>query len=319
MTQRVLESGRVAVTPEDWALRSRPAVLTTVRRFAVRKPLGAVGLLFIFIVAAAGVAAPAVARYDPERPFQSANPNYNPDDPFSAPSPTLLAKSQAPSWAHWFGTDAAGRDTWSRVVWGARRSLSVGVMALLISTGAGTFLGVVSAFFGGWFDTLVQRLMDAIQAFPALLILLLLATLTQPTITSMILALGFIGITQVSRIVRGSVLALRETPYVEAARVVGCSDWRIMTLHILPNVAAPIIVVFTIGIGSVIIAEASLSFLGVAPPGISWGDTLNEGRRFVYSSPWQALFSGAAITMAVLGFNLAGDALRDVLDPRLRV
>ncbi|HXF50897.1 MAG TPA: ABC transporter permease, partial [Dehalococcoidia bacterium] len=120
-------------------------------------------------------------------------------------------------------------------------------------------------------------------------------------------------------IVRGSVLALRETPYVEAARVIGCSDWRIMALHILPNVAAPIIVVFTIGIGSVIIAEASLSFLGVAPPGISWGDTLNEGRRFVYSSPWQALFSGAAITMAVLGFNLAGDALRDVLDPRLRV
>lgn len=314
-----IDSGRVAVTAEDWALRSRPAILTMVRRFVVRKPLGALGLLFIFIVATAGLAAPVVARYDPEQPFQSVNPDYDPDDPFSAPSPTKLAKSEAPSWEHWFGTDAAGRDTWSRVVWGARRSLSVGVLALLISTAAGTFLGVVSAFFGGWFDTLMQRLMDAIQAFPALLILLLLATLTKPTISSMIFALGFIGITQVSRIVRGSVLALRETPYVEAARVIGCSDWRIMALHILPNVAAPIIVVFTIGIGSVIIAEASLSFLGVAPPGISWGDTLNEGRRFVYSSPWQALFSGAAITMAVLGFNLAGDALRDVLDPRLRV
>lgn len=318
MTQAI-DSGRVTITAEDWALRSRPAIFTTVRRFVVRKPLGALGLLFVFIVAAAGVAAPVVARYDPEQPFQSVNPDYNPDDPFSAPSPTKLAKSEPPSWKHWFGTDAAGRDTWSRVVWGARRSLSVGVLALLISTAAGTFLGVVSAFFGGWFDTLVQRLMDAIQAFPALLILLLLATLTKPTITSMVLALGFIGVTQVSRIVRGSVLAVRETPYVEAARVVGCSDWRIMALHILPNVAAPIIVVFTIGIGSVIIAEASLSFLGVAPPGISWGDTLNEGRRFVYSSPWQALFSGAAITMAVLGFNLAGDALRDVLDPRLRV
>ncbi len=319
MAEQALETGPVAIGAEAWTLRPRAAVLTTVRRFIIRKPLGAMGMLFIFIAVAAAVGAPVIARYDPWEVFHSVNPDYNPDDPFSAPSPTKLSRLEAPSADHWFGTDTAGRDTYSRLVWGARRSLKIGILALLLSTAAGTALGVMSAYFGGWFDTVMQRVMDAIQAFPALLILLLLVTLTKPSESSMIFALGFIGITQVSRIVRGSVLAQRAMPYVEAGRVVGCSDWRLMGLHILPNIAAPIIVIFTIGIGSVIIAEASLSFLGLAPPGISWGATLNEGQRFVYSSPWQAVFSGAAITMSVLGFNLAGDALRDVLDPRLRV
>jgi peptide/nickel transport system permease protein len=154
--------------------------------------------------------------------------------------------------------------------------------------------------------------------FPALLLLVLLATYMKPNIQNLIIALGIVGITQVSRIVRGTVLAVREMPFVEAAKVVGASDLRAMIQHILPNTAAPIIVIFTIGLGSVIIAEAGLSFLGLAPPGTSWGQMLNEGRNLIYTSPWQAVFSGLAITLAVLAFNLAGDALRDIMDPRLR-
>ena len=248
-----------------------------------------------------------------------ANPLYDPDvfNP-EALSPTTLDRQGEPTLDHWFGTDSAGRDVWARVTIGARRSLTIGVGAMSIATIAGAFLGVISAYFSGRFDILLQRVLDAIQAFPALLLLILIVSITEPRIIWLIIAMGLVGITQISRIVRSTVLSLREQPYVEAARVLGANDLRLMAHHILPNTMAPIIVVFTIGLGTVIIAEAALSFLGLAPPGVSWGQMLNEGRNFIYSSPWQAVFSGLAITLAVLGFNLAGDALRDILDPRLR-
>lgn len=322
---------RAVALEEQLIPRRRVGVGTQLLRQAIRKPLGTFGVICILImgVAAAfatgvempllGVEIPALSRYKPEAVFKMANPLYDPDvfNP-EALSPTTLDRQGAPTLDHWFGTDSAGRDVWSRVTIGARRSLTIGVGAMSIATIAGAFLGVISAYFGGRFDILLQRVLDAIQAFPALLLLILITSITEPKIMWLIVAMGFVGITQISRIVRSTVLSLREQPYVEAARVLGANDVRLMAVHILPNTMAPIIVVFTIGLGTVIIAEAALSFLGLAPPGVSWGQMLNEGRNFIYSSPWQAVFSGLAITLAVLGFNLAGDGLRDILDPRLR-
>ena len=304
---------------QQWTLPRRPAWWVTARRLAIRKPLGTFGLLVIALLVVAAVGAPVFGRYDPRETFQRPNPNYSPGvfNP-AALSPTELDRMAAPSAAHWFGTDSSGQDTWSWVIWGARRSLGIGVGALAISITAGALAGIVSAYFGGWLDMLLQRLMDALQVFPGLLLMLLIGAYFGFNIRNLVLAFGVVGISQVSRIVRGTVLSLREMPYVEAARVLGASDLRTMIRHILPNTAAPIIVIFTIGLGTVVIAEAGLSFLGLTPPGISWGQMLSEGSDFIQTSPWQAVFSGLAITLAVLAFNLTGDALRDIMDPRLR-
>ncbi|TAK53970.1 MAG: ABC transporter permease, partial [Dehalococcoidia bacterium] len=232
---------------------------------------------------------------------------------------TILDGKANPSMKHWLGTDEAGRDIWARLVWGARRSLGIGMASMAIAVGAGLVFGVVSGFFGGLFDTLIQRILDALQAFPPLLLLLLIGSAFSLNNRNLVLAFGLIGCTQVSRLVRAKVLTLRELPFIEAGRVIGASDVRLMLRHVAPNSLAPAIVVFTLGLGTVIIAEASLSFLGVVHSTTSWGAMLNAGRNFIMSSPWQAVFSGLAITLAVLAFNLVGDALRDVLDPRLRV
>jgi peptide/nickel transport system permease protein len=188
-----------------------------------------------------------------------------------------------------------------------------------MGTAVGVMIGLTSAYFSGLLDTIVQRFMDSFQSFPALLFLILLVTVRAPTELNLIIGLAIVSVPSISRIVRSVVLQTREMPYVEAARLIGASDLRIMGRHILPNITAPIIVVFTIGVGAVILAEAMLSFLGLGPPGISWGQMLDTGRLFVLTSPWLAMFSGGAISLAVLAFNLAGDALRDVLDPRLRM
>jgi peptide/nickel transport system permease protein len=326
MSARMISGGSAAVGSlplvEEVKERRRPGLFRLTLRLAARKPMGAFGALIIMAMVVMAIAAPLVARYDPAQSFQRRNPNYDPS------STNLLSNDRdqfildakgEPSMKHWLGTDDAGRDIWSRIVWGTRRSLGIGISALLVALGAGSALGIASAYFGGKLDTFLQRFLDGLQAFPALLILILVASAFELSLRNFILALGFVGITQVSRIVRGTVLALREMPFVEAGRVLGASDLRLMVRHILPNTLAPIIVVFTIGLGSVIIAEASLSFLALAPPGVSWGEMLNSGRNFIYTSPWQAVFSGLAITLAVLAFNLLGDALRDILDPRLRV
>ena len=305
---------------EAWALPPRLGLWAKLRRVARQKPLGTFGVLAIALLAFCAAGAPLIGRYDPSQTFARPNPSYqegvfNPQ----ALTATTTDINSPPSLRHWLGTDNSGRDIWSRLVWGARRSLMIGVGSLSLSLIIGSMAGLVSAYFSGWVDTVMQRFMDSLQAFPALLLLILMATFMEPSVRNLMLALGVVGIPQVSRIVRGTVLSLREMPYVEAARVLGAGDIRVMAWHLLPNAMAPIIVVFTIGLGSVIIAEASLSFLRMAPPGISWGQMLDEGRQFVNSSPWQALFSGLAISLAVLGFNLAGDAMRDILDPRMRV
>jgi peptide/nickel transport system permease protein len=266
-------------------------------------------------VAAAG--APWLSRYDAEEFFRVANPNYLPG---SLESAEKLDSRSGPSLRHWFGTDQLGRDNYARVVWGARRSLGVGLGAMLFAIIFGTTIGIVSAYYRGWFDMFVQRIMDSIQAFPAMFILLLLVSLTQLNLVTLSVGLGFVVITSAQRIVRSAVLSAREDPHVEAARAIGCSPIRLMAVHILPNVAAPIIVIFSIGIASVILAEAALAFLGLAPmEPPSWGMMLDEGRRYMTSQPSTMLAGGAAITLTVMGFNLAGDALRDILDPRIRL
>jgi peptide/nickel transport system permease protein len=307
----------VLAAAEELVLPRRPGWLFLVGRFTRRKPLGAFGLAVVLVMAAAAGGAPWLCRYDAEETFRVANTEYLPGS--VQPADRLDSRS-GPSWKHWFGTDQFGRDNYARVVWGARRSLGVGLGALLFAIIFGTTIGIVSAYYRGWFDMLVQRIMDSIQAFPAMFILLLLVSLTERNLITLTLGLGFVVITGAQRIVRSAVLSAREDPHVEAARAIGCSPIRLMAVHILPNVAAPIIVIFSIGIASVILAEAALAFLGLAPmEPPSWGMMLDEGRRYMTSQPSTMLAGGAAITLTVMGFNLAGDALRDILDPRIRL
>jgi peptide/nickel transport system permease protein len=307
----------ILAVAEEFALPRRPGLLLLIGRFVRRKPLGAFGLAVVLVMAAAAGGAPWLSRYDAEETFRVANANYVPG---SVEAEERLDSRSGPSWAHWFGTDQFGRDNYARVVWGARRSLGVGLGALLFAIIFGTTIGIVSAYYRGWFDMLVQRIMDSIQAFPPMLILLLLVSLTERNLITLTMGLGFVVITGAQRIVRSAVLSAREDAHVEAARAIGCSPFRLMAVHILPNVAAPIIVIFSIGIAGVILAEASLAFLGLAPiEPPSWGMMLDEGRRYMTSQPSTMLVGGAAITLTVMGFNLAGDALRDILDPRIRL
>ncbi len=315
----------------DWVMPKRPSVGANLWKFVRRKPLGAFGLLIVLAMLAMTVGPPTGKVGTPSLPdqplgFELGKPllaRYGAETTFRDAESGRIAQYFEPSADHWFGTDRGGRDTYSRVIWAARRSLFIGLWALAFATVVGTVVGVFSAYFRGWIDTVIQRLMDSIQAFPALLILILLISVFNPNLTILALGLGFVGVTSVQRIVRGVVFSAREQPYVEAARVLGATDARTMAFHILPNITAPIIVVFSIGLGSVILAEAAISFIAPqrVPQSPSWGIMLNVTREFLPpdAKGYHTLAAGGAIVAAVLGFNLAGDALRDVLDPRLRV
>ncbi len=233
-------------------------------------------------------------------------------------NPLTAASLQGPSGKHWLGTDRAGHDLFSRVTEGARLSLYIGFFATLIGVGVGTVIGLVAGSLGGTVDLTVNRIMDAIQSYPPIVFLLLIASLTDPSALWVTLALSVLGIAPTNRIVRGSVIQIREMPYVEAARTVGASSGRIMVFHILPNLFAPLIVIFSITIGAFILAEAALSFLGLGTLDVSWGKMIADGRQFIVYSPWTSLWAGLALSSLVFGFNVLGDALRDVLDPRLR-
>ncbi len=321
----------VLAPPAEWALPERPSVPSNIWKFIRRKPLGAFGVLLVLLMLAMTLGTPKAefgAPQLPSRPlgFELGKPwlaRYDAETTFRDAESGRIAQYFVPSADHWLGTDKGGRDTYSRMVFAARRSLFIGLWALAFATVVGTAIGVISAFFRGWLDTVIQRLMDSFQAFPALLILILLISLFNPNLTILALGLGFVGVTSVQRIDRGVVFSTREQPYIEAAKVIGATDTRTMVFHILPNIMAPIIVLVSIGLGAVILAEAAISFIAPqrVPQDPSWGIMLNVTRSFLPpdAEGYHTLAAGGAIVFSVLGFNLAGDALRDVLDPRLRV
>jgi len=271
-------------------------------QFTKRKPLGALGGLIVLGLLVMAVFAPLIAPYKYDETIAG-------------------ARMKAPGTQFWMGTDNLGRDVFSRVVYGASVSVTVGFGAVLLSGVLATAIGVTCGYFGGKYDICVQRVVDAWQSFPFLVIALSLMAVLGPSMSNVVLALGVFGAAPQSRIIRGATLGVIENQYIEAARALGAGHLRIMARYILPNVMATIIIIATIGLGAYILAESTLSFLGfgVPPPFPSWGAMLSgSGRSFFYKAPWMAIYPGMAISFSVFGFNMLGDALRDVLDPRLR-
>lgn len=295
-------------------------------RFCRQKKLGGVGLVIILVFIVLALFSGPLDRYDPTFVFAAENPNFKTDptiaelakDP-NISSPHVVAVFETPSGEHWFGTDRFGRDIYARVINGTRLALTVGFGASLIAVVAGLIIGAISAYYLGWIDLVVQRVIDAIYAFPFLILILLIVQISEPSTRNVVFALGFGGIPFAARLIRSAVLAVRGSEYVQAARVTGASDLRILVRHVLPNIGSMLIIVFSVGIGAFILAEATVSFLGAGPPGaISWGRMVSSGRGALDLHPWESVFAGGAITLLVMAFNLLGDALRDVLDPRLR-
>jgi peptide/nickel transport system permease protein len=271
-------------------------------RFAYRKPLGALGAVIVAALLVMAVFAERLAPYDYDETIRG-------------------ARMKPPSAAHWLGTDNLSRDMWSRIVYGARVSVTVGVATVGLAVLLATAVGVSSGYFGGAYDLVVQRVVDAWLSFPYLVIVLSVMAVLGPGLLNVVLSLAVIVAAVNSRVIRGATIGVTQTTYVEAARAVGCGHGRIIVRHILPNVAATVIILATIGLGTAILAESALSFLGfgVPPPYPAWGAMLSgSGRTYMFRAPWMAIWPGVAISLAVFGFNMLGDALRDVLDPRLR-
>jgi peptide/nickel transport system permease protein len=267
-----------------------------------RKPLGAVSAALLVVLVLTAIFADVLAPYDP-----------------LATQPEI--RLAAPSRAHPFGTDDIGRDVLSRIIHGSRISLWVGLVAVGIGTAAGMVIGLLCGYCEGRLDLVMQRIMDAVQAIPALMLALAIISVLKPNTTNAMLAIAIVIIPGNSRIVRGTVLASKQNRYVEAAQAIGCKHPRIILTHILPNVTAPILIIASIWLGNAILIEATLSFLGLGtqPPTPSWGLMLSStGRAFMEQAPWLAIFPGMAISLAVFAFNLFGDSLRDALDPKLR-
>ena len=270
--------------------------------FVSRKPLGAVGGLVLAGMIALALLAGLVAPYD-----------YDEADVFS--------RLKAPSEAHWLGTDNLGRDLLSRVIYGARVSMAVGFGGVVVDLLLGTAVGLVSGYFGGRLDLVLQRVVDAFMCFPLLLVALTIMALLGPGLGNVILTLGLVLGVRDSRVIRSAVLSVKAHLYLEAARALGAAHSAMIGRHVLPNILAPIIILGTVNLGAIILTEAALSFLGfgVPPPRPSWGGMLSgAGLVHMLRAPWLALWPGVALSLAVFGANMLGDALRDLLDPRLR-
>jgi ABC-type dipeptide/oligopeptide/nickel transport system permease subunit len=267
----------------------------------LRHRLALVGIILTTIIVIMAIFAEFIAPYDPLEI-------------------RLKDRLQPPSAAHIMGTDHLGRDIFSRVVYGARISLQVGVVSVALGTVVGLFVGMAAGYLGRSVDTVLMSIMDAIYAFPAILLALALVAAFGQGLVTVMTAIAIVRIPIFARTVRSSILAEKEKEYVEAARCIGQREWLILFRHILPNILAPLIVVTTTYFAAAIVVEASLSFLGlgVPPPAASWGVMLNDGRKYMEQAPYVVVYPGLAISLAVLGFNLLGDGLRDVLDPRLR-
>jgi peptide/nickel transport system permease protein len=271
-------------------------------RLARRYPLGALGALALALMLVVAVVGPAVA----------------PHDPYATNARNRL---QSPSRAHLAGTDNLGRDVFSRLIYGARPSVVVGFGALALGLALRVTLGLVSGYLGGLFDLLVQRVMDAMMSLPSLILGLTVIAVIGASYTNLIIAIGIVMTPIVQRVVRGATMAVKSLDHVQAATVIGAGQARVLLRYVLPNVAAPIFVIASVELGSAILIEASLSFLGYGtpPPQPSWGAMLSgEGRRFMVPAPWLVIIPAITISVAILGINLLGDALRDALDPRLR-
>lgn len=279
------------------------AALTTNTRLIRHNPLAAAGVVLVAVFVIFALFAPWLAPQDPARI-------------------DLPSRLQPPSSAHWFGTDELGRDIFSRVIFGARISMLVGVSVVAGSLLLGTIVGSLAGYYGGHLDKFVNVIvMNAFLSFPGILLAIAFVAFLGPGIFNLILALVIGGWVGYARLVRAQVLAAREREYVEAARALGASDLRIVVRHILPNIMQPVIVQAAIGMAGAVLAEATMSFLGlgVPPPTASWGSMLNDGRSHLFDSPHLVLFPAAAVMLAVLSFNFIGDALRDYLDPRSRM
>ena len=303
--------GAVILGGRPQQAKARPAIrpLARIWNFARRKPLGAIGGAIVLVMIFTAIFAEQIAPY----PYDAGRG---------------VDRLQGPSRSHLLGTDNLGRDIFSRIVYGARISIAVGFGAVLVGTGLATILGILSGYYSGLFDLFFQRLIDAWIAFPAIILLACLVTIsttrnTDPvtSIAIVAVALGLVVAGGSSRVVRSSVISIRDMPYMEAARCVGCGNWYIIRRYVLPNVLAPIMILATVQLGAAILAESTLSFLGfgVKPPMPAWGSMLaGSGRQYFLVAPALAIWPGLAISLAVFGFNMLGDALRDVLDPRLR-
>src|SRR3989442_7353716 len=276
--------------------------LRGVGRFCRRKPLGALGAFIVIALLMMAVFAEQLAPYGYDETVRG-------------------SRMKPPSAAHWLGTDNLSRDMWSRIVYGARVSATVGFATVALAVTLATAIGVSSGYFGGVYDLVVQRVVDAWLSFPYLVIVLSVMAVLGPGLLNVVLSLAVLIAAVNSRVIRGATIAVAQSTYVEAARAVGCRHARIIAPHILPNITATVIILPTIRLGPAILAESALSFLGfgVPPPYPAWGAVLSgSGRHYMFRAPWMAIWPGVAISLAVFGFNMLGDALRDLLDPRLR-
>ena len=280
------------------SVRSQRSIIGTL----IENRKGVIGLLILFIIATAAVLAPYTAPYEPtQMHFQ---------DRFSSPSSHYL-----------LGTDFYGRDILSRIIYGYRNSLLISFLAVSIASTLGSILGIMAGYFRGQLDTLIMRTMDILFAFPVLLLAIVIVVIIGPGLTSTILAIGIVYVPIFSRIARGPTLSVKEDAYVEAAKALGEGPFRIILKHIIPNVSVPIFVQMTISLATAILFEATLSFLGLGtqPPNASLGLMVSEGRNYIEISPWGTLFPGLAIVLVVLGLNLLGDGLQEILNPKLRI
>lgn len=283
-------------------LPRQPSLPQRALRFAARKPLGAIGAALVVLLVAVAAFGAWIAPYDPSEAHYDAL--------FAAPGPRYL-----------LGTDNFGRDVLSRVIHGARVSLYVGLLSVILGTTSGAALGLVSAYFGGRVDAAIQRVMDVLMTFPTLILALAVVAALGPSVNNVVIAVAIVQIPRASRVVRSAALGVKGRQYIEAARAIGAADARILVRHMAPNCIAPYVIIATADIATAILTEASLSFLGLGPPppAPTWGGMLTgASRQFLQRAPWMAIYPGLAISLAVFAFNLLGDAVRDIFDPRLK-